>query len=166
MTGALNTDLQYRGEGSRYGSFEAKDLGMERFGVAIEQGHYDGVRAKIGYSESPYYWSQNGLTAYSPGNPMVSSGSLDKFDKQVLRKKLSGGIAYTPKSPWRPYAEFSHEQKEGTLAFIQNNTQGVTGASFVPKPIDNSSTTLVKGCLLYTSPSPRDRQKSRMPSSA
>ena len=26
--------------------------------------------------------------------------------------------------------------------------------------------TLVGGCLLYTSPSPRDRQKSRMPSSA
>ena len=25
---------------------------------------------------------------------------------------------------------------------------------------------LSKGCLLYTSPSPRDRQKSRMPSSA
>ena len=25
---------------------------------------------------------------------------------------------------------------------------------------------LYKGCLLYTSPSPRDRQKSRMPSSA
>ena len=27
-------------------------------------------------------------------------------------------------------------------------------------------TTIVKDCLLYTSPSPRDRQKSRMPSSA
>ena len=27
-------------------------------------------------------------------------------------------------------------------------------------------TLLIKGCLLYTSPSPRDRQKSRMPSSA
>ena len=26
--------------------------------------------------------------------------------------------------------------------------------------------TQIKGCLLYTSPSPRDRQKSRMPSSA
>ena len=25
---------------------------------------------------------------------------------------------------------------------------------------------MLKGCLLYTSPSPRDRQKSRMPSSA
>ena len=30
-----------------------------------------------------------------------------------------------------------------------------------PKPAGKA-----KGCLLYTSPSPRDRQKSRMPSSA
>ena len=28
------------------------------------------------------------------------------------------------------------------------------------------NTNMVSGCLLYTSPSPRDRQKSRMPSSA
>ena len=31
---------------------------------------------------------------------------------------------------------------------------------------DDGSVTTPKGCLLYTSPSPRDRQKSRMPSSA
>ena len=30
----------------------------------------------------------------------------------------------------------------------------------------NYEYTYVNGCLLYTSPSPRDRQKSRMPSSA
>ena len=29
-----------------------------------------------------------------------------------------------------------------------------------------TQSTLSAGCLLYTSPSPRDRQKSRMPSSA
>ena len=29
-----------------------------------------------------------------------------------------------------------------------------------------SETSLIQTCLLYTSPSPRDRQKSRMPSSA
>ena len=37
------------------------------------------------------------------------------------------------------------------------------------KYCQNQKTTFVdemKGCLLYTSPSPRDRQKSRMPSSA
>jgi CTP synthase len=31
---------------------------------------------------------------------------------------------------------------------------------------DGAETDLDLGCLLYTSPSPRDRQKSRMPSSA
>ena len=31
---------------------------------------------------------------------------------------------------------------------------------------DNQIVDQVSGCLLYTSPSPRDRQKSRMPSSA
>ena len=35
------------------------------------------------------------------------------------------------------------------------------------KPADYAATvTLTGDCLLYTSPSPRDRQKSRMPSSA
>ena len=32
--------------------------------------------------------------------------------------------------------------------------------------IDQSITATVNGCLLYTSPSPRDRTRSRMPSSA
>ena len=35
---------------------------------------------------------------------------------------------------------------------------------FEAKRVDNYS--LHRACLLYTSPSPRDRQKSRMPSSA
>ena len=36
----------------------------------------------------------------------------------------------------------------------------------VPLRRDNGNVEMYKGCLLYTSPSPRDRQKSRMPSSA
>ena len=32
--------------------------------------------------------------------------------------------------------------------------------------IDEGEFIAIMGCLLYTSPSPRDRQKSRMPSSA
>ena len=34
------------------------------------------------------------------------------------------------------------------------------------KAFDQSKSKLISNCLLYTSPSPRDRQKSRMPSSA
>ena len=42
-------------------------------------------------------------------------------------------------------------------------TQGRSGIHRITRfPTDNLRTT----CLLYTSPSPRDRQKSRMPSSA
>ena len=36
----------------------------------------------------------------------------------------------------------------------------------IPLPTRIEKFTVLKGCLLYTSPSPRDRQKSRMPSSA
>ena len=37
---------------------------------------------------------------------------------------------------------------------------------WLPEPFGLERVELLKGCLLYTSPSPRDRQKSRMPSSA
>src|SRR5678809_993978 len=37
---------------------------------------------------------------------------------------------------------------------------------FNSSDLKNSNNTLYEYCLLYTSPSPRDRQKSRMPSSA
>ena len=47
--------------------------------------------------------------------------------------------------------------------FVAVRAQGRIGT-----PIENNSTVSVRDwlCLLYTSPSPRDRQKSRMPSSA
>ena len=34
------------------------------------------------------------------------------------------------------------------------------------QPVTRAEIEEIRGCLLYTSPSPRDRQKSRMPSSA
>ena len=47
---------------------------------------------------------------------------------------------------------------------------GGGGASVEPTKTEKPSLELLKaynkGCLLYTSPSPRDRQKTRMPSSA
>ena len=36
----------------------------------------------------------------------------------------------------------------------------------INQPTDVPGHGLLKGCLLYTSPSPRDRTRSRMPSSA
>ena len=49
---------------------------------------------------------------------------------------------------------FADEAYRDAGATITNNVREVWGAK------------MVYNCLLYTSPSPRDRQKSRMPSSA
>ena len=59
---------------------------------------------------------------------------------------------------------------KGALIFVADLARAITG---VPVEVDFMSISRfapdsgrVKICLLYTSPSPRDRQKSRMPSSA
>ena len=67
-----------------------------------------------------------------------------------------------------PAPIFPQQQQQGSFAAYSNPSRA----------IDTSSEEIAKGgrkmqqsmedlgCLLYTSPSPRDRQKSRMPSSA
>ena len=49
------------------------------------------------------------------------------------------------------------------LKALQQAVGGSIGASY---PFADDPVAIVYNCLLYTSPSPRDRQKSRMPSSA
>ena len=56
-----------------------------------------------------------------------------------------------------------------SLAISKWMAKRMTGAQVIISPSNNIEKWLietVKNCLLYTSPSPRDRQKSRMPSSA
>ena len=54
--------------------------------------------------------------------------------------------------------EISNAVKEGASAFLKREMKII-----IPVAIGLA---VIIGCLLYTSPSPRDRQKSRMPSSA
>ena len=53
-----------------------------------------------------------------------------------------------------------------TIAIIGYGSQGHAHALNLKDSGMDVIVGLYKGCLLYTSPSPRDRQKSRMPSSA
>ena len=57
-------------------------------------------------------------------------------------------------------------QDAATKAYVDTGDAGtVTSAAAAATSATNASTS-ASACLLYTSPSPRDRQKSRMPSSA
>ena len=63
----------------------------------------------------------------------------------------------------RPAVAWERRWTEGTLPLWLIATAGGMAVIFVLGIFFYGS---YNGCLLYTSPSPRDRQKSRMPSSA
>ena len=60
-----------------------------------------------------------------------------------------------------------HEKAEEALRESERRFRLIVEATPIPIVISRQSdNSIVYTCLLYTSPSPRDRQKSRMPSSA
>ena len=61
--------------------------------------------------------------------------------------------------PWQKSEERSITPASIRLAMVEAAVAGAPGVQVSTIEID-------RDCLLYTSPSPRDRQKSRMPSSA
>ena len=112
---------------------------------------------------------------------------LGKLSRSILIKLLVGSII-TPMSHYianlrdiefclfdllgrekvmgtNPYGEVDRETAIGMLEEVKRLCENDLAASFVEG--DRVGAILNKEtCLLYTSPSPRDRQKSRMPSSA
>ena len=75
--------------------------------------------------------------------------------KPISGSCICGEIKYTIKS--KPL--FTH-------ACHCKDCKKITGSSFVLNTSIFESSLDIKGCLLYTSPSPRDWMVSRMPSSA
>ena len=95
-------------------------------------------------------------------NGAVSAVSPSLRDKGFLTADVSGGVA------------LHHSTSDQTLIQIPGNGSAIVAAMFAPKTdgavvLDDSgrlTTYDIENCLLYTSPSPRDRTRSRMPSSA
>ena len=58
------------------------------------------------------------------------------------------------------------EDEDGAISSIEGGTAGDESELDTDNDIDDDGVGTPGSCLLYTSPSPRDRQKSRMPSSA
>ena len=61
------------------------------------------------------------------------------------------------------FLNFKSDASEKIFKLCKTANQSLLVLSFLNKPSDYQK---YINCLLYTSPSPRDRQKSRMPSSA
>ena len=83
--------------------------------------------------------------------------TLSDLEKQMTAEAESLGLKL----------EFHQSNHEGVIIDTINKTlseSGIVGIIINPGALTHTS--LALSCLLYTSPSPRDRQKSRMPSSA
>ena len=77
------------------------------------------------------------------------------------------------KGVWAGHEQFHLKPKPGTLIIFPGYLEheyavdfGIEPFRFIHWNIQAVPKEMAKDCLLYTSPSPRDRQKSRMPSSA
>ena len=97
-------------------------------------------QASVIKNTAKFSFVDNDGNAVGDSRLVIESGTLDFEDNEN-----------DTTTPFRN-AELSVQAKENTVVNF-NQTQGVD--------LDK-----VSACLLYTSPSPRDRQKSRMPSSA
>ena len=98
-----------------------------------------------------------------PGKPLIMSlilpGAGQFYNKSPLWKTASFlGVEIGSVLAWNYYQKEAERKKDAYQAFADQNwtlNNWVTNRFTPPTH-----------CLLYTSPSPRDRQKSRMPSSA
>ena len=122
-----------------------------------------------GVTAQTYRISANGgcILVKNMAKGSSSCGKLEFEDRvSFILVKPSGGASFS--------ADFS-ELKDGSGNSLGNNNAevmvalgkitGIYNSVLTPKSSTNGTDTAIP-CLLYTSPSPRDRSVSRMPSSA
>ena len=94
-------------------------------------------------------------TLYSDGANFESNQELAQYLYLLVRNGVT--VAVVTAAGYEYQTEKYELRLSGLLAFFKDRGMSTD---------DCERFYLFGGCLLYTSPSPRDRQKSRMPSSA
>ncbi|MEF1338808.1 MtrB/PioB family decaheme-associated outer membrane protein, partial [Vibrio rotiferianus] len=146
LNGSLNLDTsQYEDDGF-FQRVIAEDLGLQRFFLQWQIGHFDGFRLQTSYRETPYFWNRSSLSAYHNTNHTLTSGGLSEYKNEVKRKSLELDLKYTPHTPWQPYASMKHERKEGGLLLYSPTVPNLFNApGFIPKTIDNETLNTLVG---------------------
>ena len=133
-------------------------------------------RQKIGSDNFVFYTVLHDITVLDYD---ILTNSVDSNKKLIAEKALTFEKLYEKEIKKEDYViikfhQFKFDIPNATMAFIKKNEQVVEEEgledNFVSLREDHiNKSNCCSGlyaCLLYTSPSPRDRQKSRMPSSA
>ena len=97
--------------------------------------------------------------AAAPTNVDLTLAPGETVPSELTFNAATGSVGVAPTAP---AGTFSFDYQICETINPTNCTTATATVTVAPAPAIG----LVKTCLLYTSPSPRDRQKSRMPSSA
>ena len=91
-------------------------------------------------------------------------GTDQGFDVARTGIQVLGGVGFTKDFP------LEQNVRDQKIASIYEGTNGIQALDLVGRKFTSKKGQLLKvlekDCLLYTSPSPRDKRQSRMPSSA
>ena len=117
----------------------------------------------------------NGLEILAECNPQAYSSAFGFFVRTGARDEtpVVGGVSHFLEhmvfkgTPNRSAAQVNLELDEmGSASNARTSEESTIYHAAVLPEFQTPVVELLSDCLLYTSPSPRDRQKSRMPSSA
>ena len=100
---------------------------------------------------------------------MVDAHRLRTFLSVMASGSVNAAAGHLGYSPSAVSQQIAALQKETGLTLFTRHGRGIEptpAAHTLAAESEQLMTELKRVCLLYTSPSPRDRQKSRMPSSA
>ena len=111
------------------------------------------------------------------GKGALARGIANKFDFNILDSGVLYRLyAYLSKMSFSPveianqiegYVEFKKNKEKLLVSYKSTDVTSELRSEIIAKSAsEHSSKKEVRDCLLYTSPSPRDRSLSRMPSSA
>ena len=98
-------------------------------------------------------------------------GNVDQITKDVADitdkiDKMATSVEGAVSTPARKAAAFSAGVQSAFSSFRRRDRAAAEDPWSAPSPGDRPASAWSSHCLLYTSPSPRDRTRSRMPSSA
>ena len=99
--------------------------------------------------------------------PKVKRIDAYHFGLNDLEYAIEVHLSKRPKGSWNPKLRLGDDLFMGRDILVRKRDYNVTNRNELSNPKPNFYTfTIFSNCLLYTSPSPRDKRQSRMPSSA
>ena len=117
-------------------------------------------------SISPSFQDESGLQRQALDKAIDDASSKAAFIAQKLNRDLGEVLSITEQSAPISIFQTRTFQLEGLAASAASKSVSPPPEAFGTQKIQTNINASFKLCLLYTSPSPRDKRQSRMPSSA